>query len=133
MAEDLGLVQVADQAFDGLAAQVPDGIDIPASTPVLVVDADSPNPVIGDIFPNQPVTVTPQTTPVDVRDGDDSKPGIGPAFPDQPVIVEDTNVSLVQTQGGDFEPGNGQVEEIITNNVVQQVYGGPGLPANVFV
>lgn len=133
MADDPGLVQVADQAFDGLAVQVPDGIDIPASTPVLVVDADLGNPVIGDISPNQPVTVTPQTTPVDVRDGDDGKPGIGPAFPDQPVIVEDTNVSLVQTQGGDFDPIHGQVEEVITNNVVQQVYGGPGLPANVFV
>lgn len=133
MADDPGLVQVADQAFDGLAVQVPDGIDIPASTPVLVVDADLGNPVIGDISPNQPVTVTPQTTPVLVLDGDDGKPGIGPIEPNQPVIVEETNVSLVQTQGGDFDPIHGQVEEVITNNVVQQVYGGPGLPANVFV
>jgi len=132
MPQDLGTVRVADQAFDGLAAEVPDMVQVPASIPVLIVDADEPNPVIGDISPNQPVTVTPQTTPVLVLDGDDGKPGIGPIEPNQPVIVEETIVSLTQVQGGAFDPIHGEVAEVITNNVVQQTYG-TGLPANVFV
>lgn len=122
-----GLVNVADEGYDGLASNVPPF----KSIPVMI----SPNNVDGDassekrLSVDQPVTVSPAMTAQRNVDGDASSEK--PLSVDQPVTVHVPGEPLLTIQGGTFSPIHNP-KDVIANNVVGQVFGNE-FPKNVFV
>lgn len=86
----------------------------------------------GLISVDQPVKVGPSTNPGPVVAGLDSAPGLGTDSPDQPVTVSPPQTANTSVAGGTYSPTSPNTENVITNNVVEQVYG-TGSPTNVFV
>ena len=131
---DPGMVNVEDQAFNGLPVQVPPFVQIPATT--------SPNNALGStalptgigVSAQAPAFVqTPATTGPNQADGDDPSQ-VRPVEQavNQPIQVGLPQVAGTTIQGGTASPLSANVITTTQNNVAGQRYG-TGTPANVFV
>lgn len=124
------LVDVADQAFNGLPTQVPSIGSTPASA--------SENNFFGrgghrPVVVDQEILVSPSTNAGAVVDGDDPsqvKP-VASAV-NQPVTVGPAQTAGTNVNGGTFSPQSVNTQQTTQNNVVGQVYGS-GTPINVNV
>jgi len=81
---------------------------------------------------DQPVTVSPPSNAGPIVQAGSEGFGLGTDAPDQPVTVTPPMTAQATVQGGAFSPVSPDTENVITNDVVQQVYG-VGTPKNVFV
>lgn len=156
-----GSVNVADEAFDGLPAEVPSFKQVPASAS----DVNDRGEVsqVEMLSIDQPVTVsTPATTALDSVSGDRSDVALlsvdqpvtkqvpasialdnidggasseKPISVDQAVTVQVPGEPLLSFSGDAEKPGRGVAVNIQQNsavNIVNQIYGN-GVVANVFV
>lgn len=126
-----GVVNVADQAFDG--APNPDQavtVTVPASTGAINFDGDDQKSG-GIASPDQAVKISSpaSTSATTFSGGDGDERGLNSV--DQPVTVQVPGAPDISFDGGLFHPGGVPVD-VTQNNVAGQVYG-VGVPANVFV
>ena len=82
--------------------------------------------------PDEPVTLSPSTNPGPLVQAGSEGHGLGTVRTDQPVTVTPAMTAQATIQGGTASPTSPNTLNVITNDVVQQVYGA-GTPANVFV
>ena len=126
-----GVVNVADQG-DGLTLINETILVGPSTNPGPLATGLAAAPGLGPINPNQPVTVSPSTNSGGLTEGGDLAPGVGPISPNQPVTVTPSMTAQDTIEGGTASPVSPNTENIITNNVVGQVYG-IGNPTNVYI
>jgi hypothetical protein len=82
--------------------------------------------------PDEPVTLSPSTNPGPLVQAGSEGHGLGTVRTDQPVTVTPAMTAQATVQGGTSSPTSPNTLNVITNDVVQQVYG-TGTPKNVFV
>ena len=125
-----GVVNVADEAYDGLPINVPAFDQVPASSSVNNVNAGSAVAGTGTAATSPDFRTVPvQHSPNNLDGGGSS---VGPLSADQAVLVSSPGPGMTTVQGDKFKPGNDQLIDVVANNVAGQVYG-TGTPANVFV
>jgi len=131
---DPGMVNVENQAFNGLPVQVPPFIQIPATASPNNVDGDdSKPPGLGVAEQAPPFIQIPATTGPNHADGDDpSQVMLVAQAVNQPIQVGLPQVAGTTVQGGSASPLSVNVITTTQNNVAGQRYG-TGTPANVFV
>jgi len=147
-----GSVRAADEAFDGLPAQVPSFVQVPAQISPNNVDGGGSQvdgPIVDSLAlsgtpsdPNQTILITPQQTSTNNVDGDGSSvdgPVVSslaisgtPSDPAQTVHVIPPQTANTNVDGGTFSPQSVNTINTTQNNVAGQVLG-TGTPANVFV
>lgn len=124
-----GLTNVADEAYDGLAAQVPDFKTVPviASPNNKIEEGGNKRPFVVD----QEITVGPSTNPGPLVPADASGNTKTTKIDQEISVGPSTNAGPI-TQGGDFKPGNSDIRDKSGDRIADQVYG-TGTPKNVFV
>ena len=95
-------------------------------------DVNVANQGDGRLSVNQPVTTGPGTNPGPLVQAGSREFGFGTEDPDQPVTVTPSTNAGPLVQAGTASPTKLRTLNVITNDVVQQVYGA-GSPKNVFV
>jgi hypothetical protein len=126
-----GSVNVADQGDGRISVDQPVTVG-PGTNPGPLAAGLAAAPGLGPDKPDQPVTVSPSTNAGPIVQAGSEGFGLGTDKPDQPVTVTPPMTAQETIQGGTFSPTSPDTLNVITNDVVQQVYG-VGTPKNVFI
>lgn len=126
-----GDVNVADQGDGRLSVDQPVTTG-PGTNPGPLAAGLSSAGGRGLASPDEPVTLSPSTNPGPLVQAGSKGFGLGTEHPDQPVTVTPPMTAQATVQGGTSSPTSPNTLNVITNDVVGQVYGA-GTPKNVFV
>lgn len=123
-----GVVNVADEGYDGLPEEVPPFGQVPASASAINDRGEVSVEKLLSV--DQPVTVSePATSALDNERGEVSVQKL--ISVDQPVTVQVPGEPLLSVAGGTYSPTSPNVKNTTLNNVAGQVYG-TGNPTNVY-